>query len=117
MPELNTTIDWSDLDSSLGELAEYLTDTYDTGDIIQYLDASHEDFVVNADMNIDAWVEALDGHYGRDVFKRALAQFSSDLAEHNEDAVYKFIEDCSDMNTLLMIMSAVIRRLLTGACS
>lgn len=114
MPELNTTIEWSDLDSSLAELAEYLTDTYDTGDIIQYLDASHEDFVVNADMNIDAWVEALDGHYGRDVFKRALSEFSSDLAEQNEDAVYQFIDNCNEMNTLLLVMNAAMKRLLTG---
>ena len=114
MPDLNITIEWSDLDSSLGELAEYLTDTYDTGDIIQYLDASHEDFVVNADMNIDAWVEALDGHYGRDVFKRALAEHSSDLAEQTEDSIYRFIDNCNEMNTLLLLMNAAMKRLLTG---
>lgn len=114
MPELNTTIEWSDLDACCSELCDYLTDQYSAGEIIESLDASHEDFVVNADMNIDAWVEALDGHYGRDVFKRALAEHSSDLAEQTEDSIYRFIDNCNEMNTLLLLMNAAMKRLLTG---
>ena len=55
-----------------------------------------------------------------DHLSERIAQYQSealdDLDSPDEDAVYKFIDECGCMETLLKIMSAVIRRLLTGEC-
>jgi hypothetical protein len=116
MPRYNGILDWEELESSCDELCEYLTETYEISDIIQYLNASQTELVENSETDIDAWLAALDEHYGRHTFETAALDLLN-RGHTDEDAVYRFIDDCTDMNTILQIMSAVVKRLLSGDLS